>query len=40
VQFCVALWNDKSRYWWRRRELNPRPQVLYSQFYILSLAIW
>ncbi len=23
--------------WWRRRESNPRPQVLYSQFYILSL---
>ena len=27
-------------YWWRRRESNPRPQVLYSQFYILSLVIW
>jgi len=26
-------------YWWRRRELNPRPQVLYRQFYILSLII-
>jgi len=24
--------------WWRRRESNPRPQVLYRQFYILSLA--
>src|SRR5262245_5268879 len=25
-----------ERFWWRRRELNPRPQVLYSQLYILS----
>ena len=25
--------------WWSRRELNPRPQVLYSQYYILSLII-
>jgi len=23
-------------FWWRRRESNPRPQVLCSQFYILS----
>src|SRR3990167_616205 len=28
-----------SRFWWRRRELNPRPQALYRQFYILSLAV-
>ena len=26
--------------WWRRRESNPRPQVLHSQDYMLSLAIW
>ncbi len=26
--------------WWSRRESNPRPQVLYRQFYILSLMIW
>lgn len=26
--------------WWRRRELNPRPQALYSQVYMLSLTIW
>ena len=26
--------------WWSRRESNPRPQVLYRQIYILSLAIW
>jgi len=26
--------------WWRRRESNPRPQALYSQDYMLSLAIW
>ena len=26
-------------YWWRRRELNPRPQALYRQFYILSQAV-
>lgn len=25
--------------WWSRRELNPRPQVLHSQYYILSLVI-
>jgi len=25
--------------WWRRRELNPRPQALYRQFYILSHVI-
>ena len=25
--------------WWRRRESNPRPEVLYRQFYILSAAI-
>jgi len=25
--------------WWRRRESNPRPQVLYRQFYMRSLAI-
>jgi hypothetical protein len=23
-------------YWWSRRESNPRPQVLYDQFYMLS----
>ena len=26
--------------WWRRRESNPRPQVLRSQAYMLSLVIW
>ena len=26
--------------WWRRRESNPRPQVLYRQFYILSAVIY
>ena len=34
---------DKSwdfEYWWRRRESNPRPQVLHSQDYMLSLVIW
>jgi hypothetical protein len=25
--------------WWRRRESNPRPEVLYRQFYILSAVI-
>jgi hypothetical protein len=25
--------------WWRWGELNPRPQALYRQFYILSLVI-
>lgn len=27
-------------YWWSRRESNPRPQVLYSKFYILSPVVW
>ena len=31
--------NDWGLYWWSRRESNPRPQVLYRQFYILSLVI-
>ena len=34
---------DKSwdfEYWWRRRDSNPRPQVLHSQDYMLSLVIW
>ena len=26
--------------WWRRRESNPRPQVLHSQDYMLSLVVW
>src|SRR5690606_1201552 len=26
--------------WWSRRESNPRPQVLYDQFYMLSRSIW
>ena len=30
------LFND----WWRRRESNPRPEVLYRQFYILSVVFW
>ncbi|CAG9932422.1 protein of unknown function [Candidatus Nitrotoga arctica] len=29
----------KTLNWWRRRELNPRPQALYRQFYILSQVI-
>ena len=27
-------------YWWRRRGSNPRPEILYGEFYILSLANW
>lgn len=27
-------------YWWSRRESNPRPQVLYDQFYMRSRSIW
>jgi hypothetical protein len=27
------------QWWWRRRESNPRPKVLYRQFYILSAVI-
>lgn len=26
--------------WWRRRESNPRPKALYSEFYILSQVIY
>ena len=26
--------------WWSRRESNPRPQVLYDQFYMRSRSIW
>lgn len=26
-------------YWWSRRESNPRPQVLYDQFYMRSRSI-
>ena len=25
--------------WWSWRESNPRPQILYRQFYILSLVV-
>ncbi len=25
--------------WWSRRESNPRPQILYNKFYILSCVI-
>ncbi len=28
------------QYWWSRRESNPRPQVLYDQFYMRSRSIW
>ena len=28
----------KTSNWWRRRESNPRPQILYTQIYILSHA--
>ena len=28
-----------AAYWWRRGELNPRPQVLYRQIYILSQVV-
>ena len=27
-------------WWWRRRELNPRPEIRYEAIYILSLVIW
>ena len=27
-------------FWWSRRESNPRPEILYGEFYILSLANW
>ena len=28
-----------AREWWRRRESNPRPQVIHSQDYMLSLVV-
>ncbi len=31
--FCGSLWTIK---WWRRRESNPRPQMLPSRIYMLS----
>jgi hypothetical protein len=34
--FFGSCWNLN---WWRRRELNPRPQALHSQPYMLSLII-
>jgi hypothetical protein len=35
----VKLGDTFAVLWWRRRELNPRPEALYRQFYILSAAI-
>lgn len=35
----VKLDDTFAVFWWRRRELNPRPEALYRQFYILSAAI-
>ena len=26
--------------WWRWGDSNPRPEALYSEFYMLSLIIW
>jgi hypothetical protein len=37
--FSDAVKPHRKELWWRRRELNPRPQALYRQFYILSTAI-
>jgi hypothetical protein len=37
--FVYVVGRGKTRYWWRRRESNPRPQALYRQFYILSHVI-
>ena len=28
------------RYWWSRRESNPRPQAFAGQFYMRSRLIW
>jgi len=36
---CPTAYTVGHKYWWRRRESNPRPQILYRQFYILSAAI-
>ena len=42
-QWCLRGFLDffellKTSNWWRRRESNPRPEILYRQFYILSAA--
>jgi hypothetical protein len=33
----VNSWNSLN--WWSRRELNPRPQAITGQFYMLSSLI-
>lgn len=30
----------ETNVWWSRWESNPRPKVLYEEFYMLSLANW
>lgn len=37
---AAELSNWALMYWWRRRGSNPRPEILYGEFYILSLANW
>jgi len=32
--------HPSPRRWWSRRELNPRPQAITGQFYMLSCLIW
>jgi hypothetical protein len=35
----VAFCSLRLTSWWSRRESNPRPQILYNKFYILSHVI-
>ena len=34
-QLCLMVF-DGQKYWWRRRESNPRPQILCRQLYMHS----
>ena len=38
LKTCNYL-NSYTKEWWRRGELNPRPQALYRQIYILSQVV-
>lgn len=35
----TVLFLNQTVIWWRRRELNPRPQIRYRWFYMLSQLI-
>lgn len=39
-QKCPTAYTVGHWYWWSRRELNPRPEALYRQFYMRSAVNW